>query len=415
MKPTPAMQMLEQVVTTGIGQSTVASQQSPVASEEIPSLTAQALSPSQGIGQQASGIGAVVSSQSSVVSEEAPSLAPNHLTTSPSQGTSPPAPSPSPTSPIQSTTPLTTHHSTLPQGILTAQVIGTEQSGETVLRTPLGVIKLDLVSHTGQKIQLPHEAQIQLQLLSLEATPNDTAIPLKERLTIPATIAELSQQWEGLEEAMTVLQQSHPAMAQQVMQQHIPQAGPKLARDILFFLLALKTDDAEQWIGKKTLEALEQSSRADIVRKFSSELGTIRQLFTNPPSPDWQAAFIPIHHQGEWQQIRLYVKRDREKEEGQQHSKDNASTRFIMEVDLSRMGSLQFDGFVKKHSQNTQFDLVIRSAQALRAEDQHAIRSIYADAAAITGFKGSIGFQTGHPFPIQPLEEMLKSDKSYIA
>jgi hypothetical protein len=86
-----------------------------------------------------------------------------------------------------------------------------------------------------------------------------------------------------------------------------------------------------------------------------------------------------------------------------------------MEVDLSRMGSLQFDGFVKKQSKNTQFDLVIRSAQALREEDRHAIRSIYAEAAALTGFKGGLVFQIGHPFPIQPLEEMLKSERSYIA
>lgn len=424
LTPGPALQMLEEMVTVATSQSPVASGQWSIGSQEnltptlapspsptnplksapaqtttTPSaLTTHSLptspsstSPSQGTKQEAQGAAS-------------PSLAPSPLTTSPL-----------PASPSQSTPLLTTHHAPLSQGILPAQVIGTEQSGETVLKTPMGVIKLDLVSHTGQKIALPPDTQIQLQLLSLEAAPNENTLPLKERLIIPATVAELSGQWEGLEEAMTILQQTNPAIAQQVMQQHIPQPGPKLARDILFFLLALKTDDTEQWIGKKTLEALEQSSRSDIVRKFSSELGTIRQLFTNPPSPDWQAAFIPIHHQGEWQQIRLYVKRDREKEEGQQQNKDTGSTRFIMEVDLSRMGSLQFDGFVKKQPKNTQFDLIIRSAQPLRSEDQHAIRSIYADAAGITGFKGGLSFQTCHPFPLQPLEEMIKSDRSTMA
>lgn len=310
---------------------------------------------------------------------------------------------------------LISQNPTLPQGIIPAQVIGTEQSGETVLKTPLGVIKLDLVSHTGQRLQLPHDTQIQLQLLSLEALPNESALPLKERMTTPATLAELSKNWQGLEDALEVLQQTQPHLVQQLMQQHIPQPGPKLARDILFFLLALKVDDSEMWIGKKTLDALNQSNRGDVARKFSGEFATIKQLFTNPPSPDWQAAFVPIHYQGEWQQIRMYVKRDREGNPQQQNAKDQASTRFIMEVDLSRMGSLQFDGFVKKQPLNTQFDLVIRSAQALREEDRHAIRSIYAEAAALTGFKGGLTFQIGHPFPIQPLEEMLKSYRSYIA
>ena len=316
-------------------------------------------------------------------------------------------------SPTSSAT-LATQNPTLSQGIIPAQVIGTEQSGETVLKTPLGVMKLDLVSHTGQRLQLPHETQIQLQLLSLEAAPNESALPLKERMTAPATLAELSKNWQGLEDALEVLQQTQPQLVQQIMQQHIPQPGPKLARDILFFLLALKTDDSEMWIGKKTLDALNQSNRGDVARKFSGEFATIKQLFTNPPSPDWQAAFVPIHYQGEWQQVRMYVKRDREGSQ-QPNSKEQASTRFIMEVDLSRMGSLQFDGFVKKQSKSTQFDLVIRSAQALREEDRHAIRSIYAEAAALTGFKGGLSFQIGHPFPIQPLEEMLKSDRSYIA
>jgi hypothetical protein len=110
-----------------------------------------------------------------------------------------------------------------------------------------------------------------------------------------ANIAELSQQWQGLKDALELIQQTQPQLAQHIMMQsHLPQAGPKLARDILFFLLALKNDDAAEWIGKKTTDALEQQSRGDMMRKLTSEFSTLRQLFMDSPNPQWQAAYTCV-------------------------------------------------------------------------------------------------------------------------
>ena len=318
---------------------------------------------------------------------------------------------------LTSALPLPSHEASIGQGMLPAQVIGTEQSGETVLKTPFGTLKLDLILPNGQRLALPPETTLNLQLISLKndaPTPNNALLGAASgNVATAASLTELSSQWSSLRDAVNILQQTHPLIAQNLLQNIIPQAGPKMAKDIMFFLLGLKTGDAEDWLDKKTVETLEQQNRGDLVRKLSSEFGTIKQLFVDSPNPNWQAVFIPVHCQGEWQQTRLFIKK--EKSESAHNKDETAGTRFIMEVGLSRLGAMQFDGFVKKQAQSTQFDLVIRSAISLPSEDQRAIRDIFLSASELTGFKGGLNFQVGQPFPIQPLEEIIKSERNVIA
>lgn len=305
----------------------------------------------------------------------------------------------------------------LTRGIVTAQVIGTEQSGETVLKTPLGMVKLDLIAPNGQRLTLPHDTTLKLQLHALE--PAETLLPNLPSASpsAPATVPELARHWHSLPEMLGVLQQSHPQIAQELVQAILPRPGPGFARDVFLFLIGLRSETPEEWLGKKTLESLEQSLRGDLARRFSAEMGTLRQLYadTPPPTPGlhWQTAFIPVYYEGEWHQNRFFIKRDKPKTA--QEAGEATGTRFIMEVDFSRLGPMQFDGFVKKLGASTQFDLIIRSAAALATDHQNAIRAIFAEASELTGFKGGLIFQVGQPFPLLPLEEVLRSDRNVIA
>ncbi len=297
-------------------------------------------------------------------------------------------------------------------GILPAQVIGMEQSGETVLKTPLGTIKMELTAPNGHRLILPPETALQLKLHALE--PGEAPLPeIPTNSSSPATLADLTRQWHSLRDMMGLLQQHHPLVAQELIQNTLPKPGATMARDVLFFLSALKSGNTEEWLGKKPLEALEQTLRGDLMRKIGTEFTTLRQSYVESPNPNWQSTFIPVFYEGEWQQLRMFIKKD--KPQSSPEKADSVGTRFIMEVDFSRLGPMQFDGFVKKQAQSTLFDLVIRSAQPLPSENQQAIREIFAEAAELTGFKGGLNFQVGQPFPVLPLEEILKSDRNVIA
>jgi hypothetical protein len=75
-------------------------------------------------------------------------------------------------------------------------------------------------------------------------------------------------------------------------------------------------------------------------------------------------------------------------------------------MDLTNLGQMQMDGFVRRNAEKTQFDLIIRSHTALSKEAQQDILQIYNDTGAITGYSGSIIFQTSKDFPVNPMEEI---------
>jgi hypothetical protein len=88
--------------------------------------------------------------------------------------------------------------------------------------------------------------------------------------------------------------------------------------------------------------------------------------------------------------------------------------RFVMEVDLSELGPLQMDGLVRAKDKGLAFDLIIRSRTAFSTEDQAEMNIIYNSAAELTGFKGSLSFQTSHNFPVKPLDEILANQSRAI-
>jgi len=301
----------------------------------------------------------------------------------------------------------------LAQGQIPAVVIGHEQSGETVVKTVLGTVKLSIPTPSGQGATLPVGTQFNLQLEAITQPKPSANMPLAAAVlsSAPAPLSELSMNWRGLREAVEVIAQTQPQLAAQIIDNVIPKPGPKMASAMLFFVSALRGGDVRQWLGDRAIEILEQNNRGDLVKKLSAEFGTLRQFFVNSPSPNWQAVFVPVHDGMNWQQARLFVK----KEPQGSAAGEKIGTRFIMEVELSRMGPMQFDGLVRKRSGKSHFDLIIRSRDVLSTEHQQNIRDIYQSASDLTGFIGGLSFQTVTPFPVLPMRDILSDAPDVMA
>jgi hypothetical protein len=96
--------------------------------------------------------------------------------------------------------------------------------------------------------------------------------------------------------------------------------------------------------------------------------------------------------------LRLYLKR-REK------SRRNAageSARFVLEFELSRLGALQLDGFVRPR----RFDLLLRTKSPMGAALESAVERIFHDRIAAAGLGGTIDISTVTRFDIAPLDGM---------
>jgi hypothetical protein len=75
--------------------------------------------------------------------------------------------------------------------------------------------------------------------------------------------------------------------------------------------------------------------------------------------------------------------------------------RFVIEANLSKLGALQLDGFVRAQS----CQLVLRGQRDLPVTLQADIRQIFQDYMDLSGFEGSIRFQTMPEFPIRPAKD----------
>jgi hypothetical protein len=152
------------------------------------------------------------------------------------------------------------------------------------------------------------------------------------------------------------------------------------------------------------------TARDESARKVRQEFGQVSSLAQERPGVDWRCCFIPILDDGTIRQINLFYRRDRRKD--RKDAKDEKSgTRFIVEVDMSRMGPFQFDGLVREK----QFDLMVRSHVGLPQKFKQDITELFQEALSLGDYRGGLIFQKVKDFPVSPLEEIEKSATSVKA
>ncbi|MBI2234894.1 MAG: hypothetical protein HYU57_07945 [Micavibrio aeruginosavorus] len=241
---------------------------------------------------------------------------------------------------------------------------------------------------------LPPGTQIQLMPLAQQA--HHPSLPPAAG-GLPATAAELMGGWTGpvFDEAAQILSQAaaHDPAAQ-VLNAILPRpASPaQMTPALLFFIAAVQSGDMPGWMGEKAVNILRRDGARGVealgrmVRDFSG----LSKMQTEPLSQDWRGMAIPMLVQGEIQKIHLYYRHQGgEREEDREESKER-STRFIFDLNLSRMGDVQLDGLMK----GTRFDLILRTHTPFSHTMQAVMRRKYLDVLEAGNLGGDLAFQT---------------------
>lgn len=309
-------------------------------------------------------------------------------------------------------TPATPTQPAIPQAgqNILATVVSNEPGGEVLAQTPLGVVRLQ----TGGNV--PVGSKITFEIF-------ETILPAAQQIALadtaePAPLTELAKHWHSLEQIFKLLSGRDSASGVDFIQPNMPWLRmneganlqslltPKsLSSGMMFFLNALGAGNFRDWLGRNNAQWLEENGHSLLLQKAGNEFMSISRQFQEVTPQQWQTLFFPVAVEGQIQQARLFVKRDRKEGNKQQNEKSKDDTRFILEVDMSQLGEMQMDGFVRKGEQQTHFDLVIRSKTPLPADIQKDLAQIYTDAGELTGYTGSLQFQSVREFPIQPMEE----------
>lgn len=290
--------------------------------------------------------------------------------------------------------------------IVFGRVIAMTPAGHAVIHTPAGDILMQ------QRSSLPVGAQLALAIDTIEAPPPAafTTAPIAVQ-TPQQALLSLSRTWPTLADLVAILQGGapaaggrggviDPALAREILA-HLPQMGSRLGAGIVGAMAALRSGDIGRLLGAGFAARGLGPEREEIVRRIRGEFSQLSSLAQDRQEGEWRALFLPyLDDQQRVQRINLFYRRHQKGERGDEHGE--GGTRFVVEAEFTRLGPFQLDGLMRQQ----RFDLMIRSRLRVDERMRRDIEAIYEEARGLTGFAGTIAFQTVDEFPVSPLEEL---------
>lgn len=263
-------------------------------------------------------------------------------------------------------------------------VVEPDASGMPQLATPIGTLSL------STKIPLPPEARVILEAVG------DVELPPPVQDDGDAPSVAQGRGWPALDDALAALSRDDPAVSKRTTEQVLPKAGADMAPALVAAVTALKTGDVRALLGDHLLKALDLAGHHDIAVRLAADFQQLTGVIADPSGGDWRSYLIPVHDGANVQFLRFLVRRKRRN--AARVDEGDSTTRFIVEVDMSRLGALQLDGLVKPKK----FDLIIRSRKALEPGMRRDIAKVFNDSLAASGHRGALSFQAGANFAPLP-------------
>lgn len=289
-------------------------------------------------------------------------------------------------------------------GTFTGTVISQTANGMPVIDTGNGQVQINLRANLPMGTHLTLEVTAQME-------PRPGALPPPP---LPASAMPLSGPpgaatgWPTLTESLAVLQRSDPQAAQ-ALAQAIPDGGPKTAAAMISFAQAMKTGDSRQWPGDGALRALERAGPrgAHLAGQLSDEVGALSNR-ARETGTEWRALPVPWNAEGQIDRIALVTRRESDADDDTKKKSGGGGQRFIINLELSRLGEMQLDGMFRKDSKG--FDLMIRTKADLPDQIRTDLLGIFTASNAAMGLKGGLTFQVVKKFA-DPLAGALSTDK----
>lgn len=288
--------------------------------------------------------------------------------------------------------------STNPQAVLTGTVLPGATAGQTLVQTPAGTLAV------SGRLAAPPGAQIGLEVLRQATPPPTVGMPLAAG---PAAAASATV-WPSLTEALHLLGGSDGEAARRLAAV-LPQADGRMLASIAGYTAAVQAGgDTRQWPGNAVMRALERTGERGerIARALKGELAEASTLRRDTAGTDWRVTTLPFHIGGEVQRIQMISRRQSSGDDGDGQGGDGggkgSGQRFLITLDLSRLGAVQIDGLFRQAERR--FDLILRTHQPLPQEMRRDLTGLFANTVSALGLAGGLGFHVTPAFET-PLPE----------
>ncbi|MBP2227725.1 hypothetical protein J2847_001007 [Azospirillum agricola] len=269
--------------------------------------------------------------------------------------------------------------------ILRGTVAGTTPQGQPVLATRQGMLALNV------QASLPQGAKVTAAL----ADPAQAARRAAQAAA-PLPGGELGpmseRDWPAMRQLMATLAAADPALARSMLAT-MPQPNRKLTAALTFFLSAMRGGDARGWLGDEAGSALERSGRGDLLARLDKEFEGLKREAAEPMPGDWRPYTLPMMDANGPKPIKLHIHplKGDEEEGGDGKERGKPGSRFLIDVEMSRLGPMQLDGLVRPNH----FDLILRSHVPLPPDLRVELIQVFADSVRAVGYSGGLSFQSG--------------------
>ncbi len=269
-------------------------------------------------------------------------------------------------------------------------------SGYPIIKTQTGGITEHFVLKPAASVPLGSMVVFDVQPMTTEQVLAQTAPAATTAApsAMPALGASVfdplkSNAWPALQEAMQAISQSSVAASTgAALKNTMPSPTPKFTPSALFFFAALRSGAVESWLGANTLQALKDSGKRDIAEKLESDFGRISSQSKEILNGEWRMISMPMLHDEHLSQMQFFIRRQHDKEEGKEGDA-SPYTRFILNLNLSRMGDMQIDGLMRQKK----FDVILRSQEALTPSMRQELAQAFAKGLEQANMQGGISFQ----------------------
>ncbi len=295
-----------------------------------------------------------------------------------------------------------------------ASVLGQEPTGEPLLQSPLGLLRLNAPA-------LPVGMQ-----LRLSAVLGKMADDLSGQSALLVSLAAGS--WPMFQTLINALGEDADADMKALLSSilfsgsSVPDAAegqaeessqknsvsPGFGSHLLAFFSAVKSGDIRQFLSPRFIQKLEARGFHGFLQALTQDFAQLHQAYLDSLPQTWQSFYFPIMEGGELQMARFFFRRGKKQSSVDPESPPQDYARFVVELSPSALGEMQMDGLVhwqEGEAHNTRFDLIIRTHAPLPPEAYQEIMAIYHNTGELTGYRGRLQFQVGPDFPVHPLED----------
>lgn len=275
---------------------------------------------------------------------------------------------------------------------LQAVVIGQETNGQSVIKTALGIFHY-------QK-ELPRGATLELEFVTLNyVAPSSVGATSNAAANFGATdaLGKLLNFWKLFPQTDTAKMFKDAGTTRfDSFQSRFPNPSTDFGANLLRYFSAVGKQDPRELLGKNLTEFLQRTPGGqDTLEQLTRDLGANRQLLQQSQY-DWRSLVFPVVSDGTWYANRLMLKEYEGKDEA---GESERGVRFVIELDMEKLGPLQLDGLVRKGTKQQFFDLTIRSEQPIPKAARDAIFDIFQEAQDEFGVEGRLVFQLTEALP----------------